>query len=68
MSRFITCVVANSTKIVKIHEANNYLDALEKVKEDNRSGFKLKYIRDMDRNDGHLYREAIGNPGSYGFQ
>lgn len=68
MSRFITCVVANSTKIVKIHEANNYLDALEKVKEDNRSGFKLKYIRDMDRDDGHLYREAIGNTGSYGFQ
>jgi hypothetical protein len=68
MDRYITCVVANSSKRVRAYEATSYMDALEKIKEDNKDGFRLKYIRDMDRDDGHLYREAIGNPGSYGFQ
>ena len=68
MNRYMTCVVAGGTKKTKILEATSYLDALEKVRQDNKDGFKLKYIRDMDRDDGHLYREAIGNTGSYGFQ
>ena len=68
MNRYITCVVANSAKKVKTYEASSYLDALEKIREEHKDGFKLKYIRDVERDDGHLYREAIGNPGSYGFQ
>ena len=68
MNRYITCVVANSTKQVKAYEAETYLDALDKIRQDNKDGFKLKYIRDLNHDDGHMYREAIGNPGSYGFQ
>jgi len=63
MSRYITCVVAEGTKQVKVHEANGYIDALEKVKADHLDGFRLKYIRDLEREDGDLYRVAIGYPG-----
>ena len=61
-------VVANSAKKVKTYEAETYLGALEKIKEDHKTGFRLKYIRDLDHDNGHMYREAIGNTGSYDFK
>ena len=54
--RFITCAVEKHSKLVKIYNAETYLDAIEMVKEDHDSPFRLKYVRDMDRQDDFKYR------------
>ena len=68
MNRYITCVVADGAKKVKTYEALTYVDALEKIKEDHETGFRLKYIRDLDHDNGYMYRKAIGNTGSCDFK
>jgi len=54
--RFITCAVEKHSKTVRIYDAETYLDAISMVKKDHDRPFKLKYVRDMDRQDDFKYR------------
>jgi hypothetical protein len=60
MSRYITCVVKDSSKTVKVYDSDGFLDTMDKLRNDNKGSFKVKYIRNIDREDGELYRYGQG--------
>ena len=51
MPRFITCIVKNGTKNVRVLEGNNFYKIKKQLKYDNTGRFGIKYIRRLEENE-----------------